>query len=104
MSGAILETFVVSEILKSYWHQGRGVNLYFYRDRDGREIDLLIEQDNQLYPIEIKKTATPSRTASRHFDALGQLGRPLGHGAVLCLRESAIPLSAEVTAIPIWSL
>ncbi len=81
MSGAILETFVVSEILKSYWHQGRGVNLYCYRDRDGREIDLLIEQDNQLYPIEIKKTATPSRTVSRHFDDLGQLGRPLSSAA-----------------------
>jgi hypothetical protein len=48
MSGAILETFVVGELIKSYWHNGRSVNLFFYRDRDGKEIDLLIEQDNKL--------------------------------------------------------
>jgi len=104
MSGAMLETFVLSEILKSYWHNGRTVNLHFYRDRDGNEIDLMIEQDNRLYPIEIKKTATPSRTASRSFDSLNRLGRELGPGAVLCLKDTAMPLSEQVTALPIWSL
>ncbi len=104
MSGAILETFVVSELLKSYWHNGRAVNLHFYRDRDGKEVDLLIEQDNRLYPIEIKKTATPSRTASRNFDVLSRLGRDIGPGAVLCLKETVVPLSAEVSSIPIWCL
>lgn len=104
MSGALLETYVLGEILKSYWHQGRSVNLSFYRDRDGREIDLLIDQDDRLYPIEIKKTATPSRTAARHFAVLSDLGRPPGHGAVLCLKERATPLSADLTAIPIWEL
>lgn len=104
MNGAILETFVVGEILKGYWHNGRAVNLHFYRDRDGNEIDLILEQDNRLYPIEIKKTATPSRTASRSFDYLSRLGRPVGPGAVLCLKDMPTPLSAEVTAIPVWNL
>jgi len=104
MSGALLETFVLGEILKSYWHNGRAVNLHFYRDRDGNEVDLLIEQDDRLYPIEIKKTATPSRTASRNFQFLTRLGRPVGPGAVLCLKETPVPLSAEVTAIPILGL
>jgi hypothetical protein len=101
MSGAILETYVVAEILKSYWHQGQPAPLWFYRDRDGLEVDLLIEQDGRLYPVEIKKTATPSRGAARSAGALTRLGMPLGPGAVLCLRDTDLPLSAELTAIPI---
>ena len=101
MSGAILETYVVAEVLKSYWHNGRAANLHFLRDRDGREIDMLIEQDGKLYPIEIKKTATPSLRATRGFSALDKLGTPRGAGVVLCLRETDLPLSAEVTAVPI---
>jgi len=104
MSGAILETYVVAEILKGYWHNGRAAALWFYRDRDMKEIDLLIEQDNTLYPVEIKKTATPTRTAAANFGVLNRLGCNRGEGAVLCLRESDIPLSAEVAAIPVWYL
>jgi hypothetical protein len=104
MSGAILETHVVAEVLKGYWHNGRTPNLYFYRDRDGNEIDLLIEQDNRLYPAEIKKSATPSRSATRGFGVLEKLGLEIGEGAVLCLRETDLPLSADLTAIPIWYL
>jgi len=104
MSGAILETYVVAEILKGYWHNGRAAALWFYRDRDMKEIDLLIEQDNTLYPVEIKKTAAPTRTAAANFSVLNRLGCNRGEGAILCLRESDIPLSAEVAAIPIWYL
>jgi uncharacterized protein len=104
MSGAILETWVVTEILKSYWHNGRTPHLYFYRDRDQKEIDLIIESDDTLYPIEIKKTASPSQNAARSFPAIEKLGRKAGQGAVLCLRETDIPLSREVTAIPLGYL
>ncbi|MBK5938500.1 ATP-binding protein [Halochromatium roseum] len=104
MSGAILETYAVAEVLKSYWHNGEAVQLFFYRDRDGREIDLLIERDQRLYPIEIKKTATPSQHASRSFSLVESLGRVCGHGAVLCLKQTPAALSASVTAIPISAL
>jgi hypothetical protein len=63
MTGAILETHVVAEVLKGSWHNGRTPNLYFSRDRDGNEIDLLIKRDNRLYTAEIWKTATPNRGA-----------------------------------------
>lgn len=101
MSGAILETWVVAEILKGYWHNGLAVNLHFYRDRDGTEVDLLIEQDGRLHPVEIKKTATPSQGAARGFATLVTRGVHLGPGAVLCLRDTDLPLSADVSAIPI---
>jgi predicted AAA+ superfamily ATPase len=101
LSGAILETWVVSEILKSYWHNGLEPPVHFYRDDDQREIDLLIESAGTLYPVEIKKTANPSLGASRQFGALARLGRPVGPGAVICLAARHVPLSAEVTAVPV---
>jgi len=75
--------------------------LYFYRDKEKREIDLLIEQDNQLFPIEFKKSASPSRSASKHFKVLESHGCNVGVGAVICLTDSDLPLSSEVTAIPV---
>lgn len=101
LSGAILETWVVGEILKSYWHNGLEPPLHFYRDDDQREIDVLIESADTLYPVEIKKAGSPSLGARRHFPALSRLGRPVGPGTVICLAERHVPLSAEVTAIPV---
>ena len=100
-SGAILESYVIAELLKSYWYNGKTPYFYFYRDKDQKEIDLLIEQDNTLHPIEIKKSATPSLNAAKNFSALNRLNQSIGHGAVFCLRQNDIPLSAEIDAIPI---
>lgn len=100
-SGALLETYVFSEILKSYWHNGIAANFYYYRDLDQREIDLVIETGECFYPVEFKKTATPSKTASKHFNLLEKLGKPVGSGAVICFVAHDIPLSRSVTAIPV---
>jgi predicted AAA+ superfamily ATPase len=104
MSGAILETFMVMEILKSYWHSGKEARFYFYRNRDGAEIDLLIEQDNQLYPVEFKKTARPNPDAIKHVKVLSASHPNIGPGAVVCLKEKELALSKTVTAIPVWYL
>ncbi|MBK6998734.1 MAG: ATP-binding protein [Rhodoferax sp.] len=100
MSGAILETWLFAEILKSYWHNGREANLFFYRDTDQREVDLLIEAGDTLYPVEFKKTASPSQNVARQFTALDKLGKTIGPGAVICFVERDTPLSEAVTAIP----
>ncbi|MDI7774736.1 ATP-binding protein [Asticcacaulis sp. EMRT-3] len=104
MSGAILETYMLAEILKSYWNRGKVGNFYFYRDRDQREVDLLISQDGKLYPIEFKKTMTPSLGATKNFAALEALKQPIGDGCVICLKEIDIPLSKAVWAIPVGYL
>lgn len=104
MSGAIFETFAMAEILKSYWHNGEQAFFYFYRDKDQKEIDLLIDRDGKLYPVEFKKTATPSRHAADAFSTLERLNRPVGHGGVVCLRSSDVPLSDNADAIPIGYL
>lgn len=102
MSGAILETWVVAEILKSWWHNGKRPSLYFYRDRDKKEIDLLIDQDNKLYPMEIKKTASPRKEMVRHFKVLDRSGREIGPGGLLCMVKTCLPVTREVNAIPVW--
>lgn len=104
MSGAMLETWVVSEILKSYWHNGLEAYLHFYRDTDQQEVDLLIEHGDTLYPVEIKKTASPSQNARRQFAVLDKLGKTIGPGAVLCLVARDIPLSQTMTAVPVGYL
>ena len=104
MSGAMLETWVVSEIMKSYLHHGRTPRIYFYRDKDKREVDLLIEENGTLYPIEIKKTASIQNMKFKGFDILDKLGMPIGHGGVLCFTSSLLPLSKGVDAIPVGYL
>jgi predicted AAA+ superfamily ATPase len=100
MSGAILETYAISEILKSHWHCGRQPRVWFYRDKEQREIDLLIERDGQLLPVEIKRTAAPGKRDIRHFAAIDGAGPPRGHGALLCFYENMLPLDERNDVVP----
>lgn len=104
MAGEMFETFVVSEILKSYWHNAKNPMLYFYRDKDTKEVDLLIEENGKLYPIEIKRTATPDKKTVRNFKSLDKLGLPVGHGGLVCMTEKPVPLNKNVDAIPMSCL
>lgn len=106
MSGAILETFVVSEILKSWWHLGISPVLYHYRDKDRHEIDLVIAQDGRLHPIEIKKAAAVKATDASTFAQLDKQGATVGSGAVISLYPELLPLTRTVHSIPagwIWT-
>lgn len=101
MSGAVLETWAVAEVIKSYWHAGRQAPIYYYRDKDLQEIDLLIFRDGTAYPIEIKKTSAPTKRDVRHFSVLDRLGVPRGPGAVLCLGSEAMPITESIWALPV---
>lgn len=101
MAGAMLETYAISEIIKSYLNQGKTPRLYFYRDKDKREVDLLIEESGVLYPVEIKKTSAIKNISSHSFDVLKQLNTPIGRGGVLCFVEALFPISQGIDAIPI---
>jgi predicted AAA+ superfamily ATPase len=100
-SGAFFETWAMTEIIKSYWHNGRDAPLYFYRDTDQREVDLLIVQDGFIYPVEFKKSAMPNRADIRSFSALDKLDLPIGDGAVVCLTDLTMPITQRVTAVNI---
>jgi predicted AAA+ superfamily ATPase len=101
MAGALLETYVVTEILKSWWHRGKRPTAFFYRDKDKREIDLLLMQDQVVYPIEVKKSASPRAEAVRVFSALDRLGLERGPGALVCLTGQLIPLTRDGFAVPV---
>ena len=106
MSGSIFETFVVSEILKSYMNAGKGTGgIFYYRDKDGREIDLLIQDGRTLHPVEIKKSAAPGRDMVKHFPALDSISdAERGTGAVVCLAESASYITDDTVALPVEAL
>ena len=103
-AGAFFETFVISEIVKSYYHNGEHPQMYFFRDGSGNEIDLLIYQDGKYHPIEIKKHATPTRDDISAFKIFEKLGEPLGYGCEICLTPQPKPLSPDVTAISVWDI
>jgi len=106
MAGAFFETFVVAEIIKSYSNKGiLDVPVYFYRDRDGNEIDLLLSEGNTLYPIEIKKNADPEKNDVAKFDVLDKIhGIIRGDGGVVCLYDNLVTLRGRDKTIPITFL
>jgi predicted AAA+ superfamily ATPase len=101
MSGAILETWIMGELLKSWLHNGRPPSFYYFRDKDQREVDLLIVADGVVYPVEIKKTASPGRDEFRHFASLENLGLPIGPGCVICLADKCLQLDRKSWAVPV---
>lgn len=102
-AGNIFETFIISEIIKSYLNAGKvNLPLYFYRYRDGYEIDLVIELADTLYPVEIKMTAAPKQDMARAFKALADIpGKNKRTGVIICQYERKIWLSDEVLALPV---
>ncbi|MZQ96266.1 MAG: DUF4143 domain-containing protein [Acidaminobacter sp.] len=102
MSGAFFETFVVSEIIKSYLNAGKRPPVFYYRDSDQKEIDLIIEENGRLYPIEIKKSSNPQKSAGRHFSILEKTGLECGMGNVVCMADDLLPITREVWAVPVW--
>ncbi|GHS87471.1 ATPase [Synergistales bacterium] len=94
MSGAFFETYVVSEIIKSYQNFGQEPPLYFYRDADRHEVDLIIHKDGKIYPVEIKKTASPNAKDFKQFETLRKMsGLEVAPGGVVCMYDSPIRLS-----------
>jgi len=100
-SGAIFETYVVSEILKSYWHNGLSPSVYFYRDKDKREVDIILEENGKLYPLEIKQKTNPDADDLRHFSALTQFKKEIAPGGVICLSPTYLPLGKKDYTIPV---
>ena len=90
MDGAFFETYVVSEIVKSYYNAGKPVDLFYYRDIDKKEIDLLIVEGDKMYPIEIKKGKEPSKP-DKNFGVLQQFKMDVQPGIILCMSDELIP-------------
>lgn len=114
MSGAFFESYVFSEIYKSYLNAGKEPPVFYYRDKDQKEIDLLLYQDGVLSPVEIKKAASPGKAAIKNFhilDAIHEakvfgdletLKTEIGTGSVVCMANDLLPIDAKNWQVPVW--
>lgn len=114
MSGSFFESYVFSEIYKSWLNAGRIPPVYYYRDKEQKEIDILIQQDGILYPIEIKKSASPGIDSIKNFKVLNSLSEPekfgelaqlkieVGLGSVICMANDLLPIDKKNWYIPAW--
>jgi predicted AAA+ superfamily ATPase len=101
-AGPIFESYVISEIIKSYANTGRTPRLYFYRDKEQNEIDLLLYENGTLYPIEIKKHSNPRLDDIKAFKYIENLpGIVRGPGGVISLYEESLMLTKKDKAIPL---
>ena len=102
-SGHLLKTFVISEIIKNMRNNLRTLNykIFYYRDRDQKEIDLIFEMDNTIYPFEIKKTANPNISMINNFKILENKNIKIGSGGLLCFYPQILPLDEHNSAYPI---
>lgn len=100
-SGAILETFVMSEIMKSYYNAGKEPYVYYYRDVDMREIDIIIEKDGTLYPAEIKKAVSVNKNVARSFNIIAKSGLKQGTGGIINISSKLSAIDKDTLIIPI---
>ncbi len=104
MSGALFENYVVSEISKGCQNTGSRLDLFFYRDRDMKEIDVILEHDGKIWPMEIKKTTSPKRTSIEAFRVLEKSGIPRGTGVVLCCAAELSAFDSLNLIVPVHLL
>lgn len=104
INGAILENFVVAELLKSYHNHAKECLLWYYRDSNSNEIDMVIESDGALHPLEIKRSVNPGTGLIRAFHLLDKASVPRGTGAVLCMRPGLSAIDSENLIVPIWMI
>ena len=114
MSGAFFESYVFSEIYKSYLNAGKEPPIFYYRDKDQKEIDLLLYQNGVLSPIEIKKSASPGKTAIKNFKVLNSAANDadfkeletlkveIGFGSVICMANDLLPIDEKNWYVPAW--
>lgn len=102
INGAILENYVVSEIRKSYLNAGIEPYMYYYRDKDQREIDLVLEYDRALHMIEIKKSSAPTLSMVKNFDVIKKTGVEVGRGAIICMKDTLSAINADILIVPTW--
>ena len=99
-SGHYYENYVVGEFLRNYGYGKKAVNMNYYRDKNRKEIDLVIEEDGVLHPIEIKKGTAPDRSTVRSFSVLNNSLKPVGNGGIVCMTEEPFPIDESNNLIP----
>ena len=104
MNGALLENYAVSEIMKSFQNAAKEPFIYYYRDRDAKEIDVILESDGRLCPLEIKKAVSPEKKLTKVFQIIDRSPLQRGTGGVLCMAETFGAFDKDNLIVPIWMI
>ena len=104
INGAILENYVINELRKTYQNNCKEELFYYYRDVDRNEIDLIIDYDNLLHPIEIKKSSVPSDKMTKSFKCIDKSSRKRGAGCLICMKDKIAAIDRENTMVPVWMI
>lgn len=104
MNGAVLENYVVAEIMKTFLNSGKEPYMYYYRDKDSKEIDIILESDGRLNPIEIKKTSNPGSELIKVFNLLDKSSVLRSKGAVICMKPMLSAIDRDNYIIPVWMI
>ncbi|MBQ2593766.1 MAG: ATP-binding protein, partial [Candidatus Riflebacteria bacterium] len=104
INGAILENYIVSEIRKTYFNNGQNCPMWYYRDKNNKEIDIIIETDGELHPLEIKRSANPASKLINTFSVLNRSSVSKGKGAVICMKEELSAFNSDNFIIPVWMI
>ena len=90
--------------MKTYHNAGQECLLWYYRDKSSNEIDLVLESDGQLHPLEVKRSVNPGSELIGAFSLLDKGSVPRGTGAVLCMRQELSAINRENFIVPIWMI
>lgn len=99
-SGHYFENYVVIELLKNFAYAPSKVNLTYYRNSNAKEIDVLVEENGVLHPLEIKKSANPDRREIKKFALFDKTKLGRGSGGIICMCEEVLPIDAQNCFIP----
>lgn len=104
INGAILENYVVAEIMKTYHNAAQDCLLWYYRDKNCNEIDMVLESNGVLHPLEIKRSVNPGSELISAFSILDKGSVPRSKGALLCMRPELSAINADNFIVPVWMI
>ena len=99
-SGCYYENYVVMELVKNYAYSKIKANLSYYRDSNAKEIDVFIEENDTIHPIEIKKSANPDIRETKKYLLLDKASLKRGNGGIVCMCEEVVPIDQDNCFIP----
>lgn len=104
MAGALFENYIVSELRKALVNSGDPAAMWYYRDRDAKEIDIILERDGVLHPLEVKRSANPQPSDARAFPILDRSTLERGAGAIVCMKQEVGLLPGGALCMPAWAI
>ncbi|MBR6410454.1 MAG: ATP-binding protein [Clostridia bacterium] len=99
-SGHYYENYVVMELVRNYAYSSAKANILYFRDSNAKEIDVFVEENGKIHPLEIKKSASPDRREVKKYQVLEKASVERGNGGIICMCEEPIPIDADNCLIP----